>query len=54
MIGTIVPMEEFDLGSISRENIVYLPQQSDIDRSFPITVIDLVAMGLWKIDHSAG
>jgi zinc/manganese transport system ATP-binding protein len=25
----------------------YLPQQADIDRSFPVTVIDTVAMGLW-------
>jgi len=25
----------------------YLPQQSDIDRSFPVTVLDTVAMGLW-------
>ena len=49
VIGTLVPMEgSLALGSISRENIAYLPQQSDIDRSFPITVIDLVAMGLWR------
>ncbi|MBF9002252.1 MULTISPECIES: metal ABC transporter ATP-binding protein [Vibrio] len=25
----------------------WLPQQSDIDRSFPITVFDVVAMGCW-------
>ena len=49
VIGTLVPMEgNLTLGSISRENIAYLPQQSDIDRSFPIAVIDLVAMGLWR------
>lgn len=29
------------------QRVAYLPQQSDIDRSFPITVFDLVAMGLW-------
>jgi zinc/manganese transport system ATP-binding protein len=28
--------------------IAYLPQQVDIDRSFPIAVFDCVAMGLWK------
>ncbi|UUX50833.1 zinc ABC transporter ATP-binding protein AztA [Nisaea acidiphila] len=28
--------------------IAYLPQQSDIDRSFPVTVWDMVAMGLWR------
>ncbi len=27
--------------------IAYLPQQADIDRSFPVTVLDTVAMGLW-------
>ncbi|MEM8622341.1 MAG: zinc ABC transporter ATP-binding protein AztA [Pseudomonadota bacterium] len=30
------------------DDIAYLPQHSDIDRSFPITVIDLVSMGLWR------
>jgi zinc/manganese transport system ATP-binding protein len=28
--------------------IAYLPQAADIDRSFPICVYDLVAMGLWR------
>jgi len=27
--------------------IAYLPQQIDVDRSFPISVFDCVAMGLW-------
>ncbi len=27
--------------------IAYLPQQAEIDRTFPITVRDVVAMGLW-------
>jgi zinc/manganese transport system ATP-binding protein len=27
--------------------IAYLPQQNDVDRSFPISVFDCVAMGLW-------
>ena len=30
-----------------RDEIAYLPQQSQIDGSFPISVIDLVVMGLW-------
>jgi zinc/manganese transport system ATP-binding protein len=29
-------------------DIAYLPQIAEIDRSFPISVYDLVAMGLWK------
>lgn len=28
-------------------DIAYLPQASDIDKSFPIDVFDMVAMGLW-------
>jgi zinc/manganese transport system ATP-binding protein len=28
--------------------IAYLPQQVDIDRAFPISVFDCVAMGLWR------
>lgn len=27
--------------------IAYLPQQADVDRSFPITVLDIVSLGLW-------
>ncbi|MEL6915350.1 MAG: zinc ABC transporter ATP-binding protein AztA [Pseudomonadota bacterium] len=33
---------------ISRDEVAYLPQQSDIDRSFPLSVRDIVAMGLWR------
>jgi zinc/manganese transport system ATP-binding protein len=29
-------------------DIAYLPQQSEIDRSFPASVFDLVALGLWR------
>lgn len=29
-------------------HVAYLPQQSDVDRSFPISVGDLTAMGLWR------
>jgi zinc/manganese transport system ATP-binding protein len=28
--------------------VAYLPQAAEIDRSFPISVYDLVAMGLWR------
>ena len=31
-----------------QDEIAYLPQQSQIDGSFPISVIELVAMGLWR------
>src|SRR5699024_5152533 len=28
--------------------VAYLPQQSELDRSFPVQVRDLVALGLWS------
>jgi zinc/manganese transport system ATP-binding protein len=34
-------------GALKISQIAYLPQQAEIDRSFPITVLDLVALGLW-------
>ena len=34
--------------SAKKEDIAYLPQIAEIDRTFPITVYDLVAMGLWR------
>ncbi|MEM6491309.1 MAG: ABC transporter ATP-binding protein [Pseudomonadota bacterium] len=49
VIGAITPLEgSISLGAVSRDDIAYLPQQSDIDRSFPVSVFDLVAMGLWR------
>ena len=30
------------------DGIAYLPQAAEIDRSFPLSVLDLVAMGLWR------
>ena len=46
--GVIAPLA----GSIERaakapRDIAYLPQAAEIDRSFPIDVYDVVAMGLW-------
>ena len=36
------------LGSLRTSQIAYLPQQVEIDHSFPITVLDTVALGLWQ------
>lgn len=33
---------------LSRRDIGYLPQASDIDRRFPLTVADIVALGAWR------
>ena len=49
VIGTLRPLEgRIALGGLTRSEIAYLPQQSDVDRSFPIAVADLVGMGLWR------
>ena len=49
VVGALSPLEGgISLGALKRENIAYLPQQSDIDRAFPLAVVDLVAMGLWR------
>lgn len=48
IIGAIRPFSgEISLEGIEPGAIAYLPQQSDIDRSFPLSVFDLVAMGHW-------
>ena len=53
--GTLKPLA----GSIKRDGIdargiAYLPQAPDIDRSFPIGVYDMVAMGLWRSRGARG
>lgn len=47
--GLLSPLQgRVAFGSIAREDIAYLPQKSDMDLSFPISVMDLVSMGLWR------
>lgn len=46
IIGVLKPMA----GSVYKAEgtrIAYLPQQSELDRSFPARVVDLVSLGLW-------
>jgi zinc/manganese transport system ATP-binding protein len=46
IVGALKPAEgQILLEGIDRRDIAYLPQISDLDRSFPVTVHDLVAMG---------
>lgn len=46
--GVLSPLEgRVAFGSISGKDIAYLPQKSDIDLTFPLSVFDLVSMGLW-------
>jgi zinc/manganese transport system ATP-binding protein len=50
--GTIKPLAgQIDRGGLAPQDIAYLPQAAEIDRSFPINVYDMVTMGLW---HSTG
>ncbi len=37
-----------ELGRLRRRDIAYLPQQAEIDRSFPISVLDTVMLGHWR------
>lgn len=47
--GTLRPFTgRIDRGHLKLSQIAYLPQQAEIDRSFPITVLDLVSLGLWN------
>lgn len=47
--GTLNPLEgnlKFSTSQFIKK--AYLPQQSDIDPSFPVTVLDFISMGLWN------
>ncbi|MDD3444645.1 MAG: zinc ABC transporter ATP-binding protein AztA [Zavarzinia sp.] len=49
LIGLLKPAEgRVSTGGLGRADIAYLPQQADIDRSFPISVADTVALGHWR------
>ena len=46
--GLLVPLSgHIDRGGLRRRDIAYLPQQAEIDRSFPISVADTVLLGGW-------
>lgn len=47
-IGHIRPIEgDVRISGCRRNEIAYLPQLAEIDRTFPLPVFDFVAMGLW-------
>jgi zinc/manganese transport system ATP-binding protein len=49
IVGLLAPSEgRVDRHGLKRLDLAYLPQQAEIDRSFPITVADTVALGLWR------
>jgi zinc/manganese transport system ATP-binding protein len=48
ILGLIPPLSGALERDLQPKDIAYLPQAADIDRSFPISLYDLVAMGLWR------
>jgi len=49
VVGVIKPLAgRIERNGVRPQDIAYLPQIAEIDRSFPINVYDMVAMGLWR------
>ena len=49
VVGVIKPLAgRIERNGVDPQDIAYLPQIAEIDRSFPINVFDMVAMGLWR------
>jgi zinc/manganese transport system ATP-binding protein len=46
IVGVLKPMAG-KIAVDSGNSIAYLPQQSELDRTFPARVVDLVSLGLW-------
>ena len=48
IVGELRPLGgSIAFDGVKASGIAYLPQQIEIDRLFPISVFDCVAMGLW-------
>jgi zinc/manganese transport system ATP-binding protein len=48
IVGTLAPLQgKIALSTGRSTRLAYLPQAADLDRTFPLCVYDLVAMGLW-------
>lgn len=41
------PIQEGSIEGLDADKMAYLPQQTQLDKSFPISVYELVATGLW-------
>jgi zinc/manganese transport system ATP-binding protein len=49
VVGTLKPLAgRIERAGLNPQDIAYLPQAAEIDRTFPISVFDMVAMGLWR------
>jgi zinc/manganese transport system ATP-binding protein len=54
IVGLLPPLSGAIERNVSTREVAYLPQIAEIDRSFPISVYDLVAMGLWRRAGAGG
>jgi len=49
IMGVLRPMTgSVRISGAGRSELAWLPQAAELDRSFPVTVLDLVAMGAWR------
>jgi zinc/manganese transport system ATP-binding protein len=48
IVGMLAPLGGRIGRGVGAGEIAYLPQSAEIDRSFPASVADLVALGLWR------
>jgi zinc/manganese transport system ATP-binding protein len=49
IVGALKPLAgRIERHGFAVRDIAYLPQAAEIDRSFPISIYDMVAMGLWR------
>lgn len=49
IVGLLKPLAgTIERGGLDSRDIAYLPQSTDIDRSFPMSVFDFATTGLWR------
>lgn len=48
IVGLLKPLAGTIRRALDTRDIAYLPQSADIDRTFPISVFDFAATGLWR------
>jgi zinc/manganese transport system ATP-binding protein len=49
MMGLIKPLSgSVEFSGLKRADVAYLPQAADINSDFPISLYDMVAVGLWR------
>ena len=55
VLAGIITEYEGSIKGINPNNVAYLPQQTKLDKDFPITVLELISTGLWQeIGFSGG